>query len=145
MTRRILRTWRLAEPGELIARVYQAAFKADVARLAPVVLAAATAGDEAAAAIVEREAAELARQAGVVAEVLRLGCGGAALPVALGGGLLTGASTYRRRVLAHMAVYRCKPVAVVKEPALVAARRAASGSPHVVLRVALRAADAAGR
>lgn len=130
LTEMILRAWELSEPGELMARVYQAFDKAEVARLAPLAFAAARAGDEAANALVAHEAAELARQGCAVAEMLRLGCGGAALPVALGGGLLTHSPVYRRRVFERMAAaYRCKPVAVVKEPALVAAR-AAAASPR---------------
>ena len=119
----ILDDWALSEPELLLQRVYQGSDKAAIARLAPLVLRCAEAGDAVACAIVRRAALELAVAAQTVSR--RLGFAAEPLPVALGGGLLVHDELYRREVLRHLE--RRQPlgcIAVVREPALTAARAA---------------------
>jgi len=131
LTAAILKAWSLAEPAALIPHVYALAGKAAIARLAPLVLAAAEAGDAAAVRIVGDQARELAHTALAVAG--RVGHDGRApLPVALGGGLLLHAEAYRAQVLAALERAGCRahPVTLVADPALTAARAARSGAEN---------------
>lgn len=119
----ILDDWALSEPELLLQRVYPDGDKAAIARLAPLVLRCAEAGDAVALAIARRAALELAVAAQTVSR--RLGFTAEPLPVALGGGLLIHDELYRQEVLRHLE--RSQPlgcVAIVREPALSAARAA---------------------
>lgn len=123
LTATILGEWEIATTDELIARAYLAGDKAQIAALAPLVIAVAEAGDEAARAIVREEAEELARQGATLADTLRLRSGDAPIPLALGGRLLVGAPSFRAQVqIALERVGRWEPIVEVEEPALDAAR-----------------------
>lgn len=94
----------------------------DIAALAPVVLDASADGDEVAAGIVESGAVALARHVAVLAPQLGLMT---PVPLALGGGLLTGRIDYERRVLDRVAE-QCPGVepadAPIREPVIGAIR-----------------------
>ena len=125
LTDAILCALSVAEPSALIPRIYPTVGKAEIARLASTVIAAAETGDEVALAILQREAGELALQGQALARVLQLGGDTEPLPVALGGTLLTRAPLYRTLLQQHLErACRCEPVVVVEEPALEAARAA---------------------
>ncbi len=116
----ILHEWQLERPAELIDYVYAHPDKAVIARLAPLVFAAAQEGDAAATHIVHRAAAELAQSALAVARALDLPV---KLPLAFGGALLAHNEHFRELVLARLQRLRPAGVtAVVAEPALAAAR-----------------------
>lgn len=138
LTEAVTRAWNIAQPGDLIARVYQPFDKRAVAALAPLTLAAAQAGDPVARGILRRETRALAQTARAVAEALALG---PALPLALVGGLLTRDAAYRAQTLAWLARWgwRTEPL-VVEEPALWAARGA-----RAALAEALSEARGTGR
>ena len=105
-------------------RVYQEhPSKAEFAALAPLVIAAAAAGDAVAQAIVAEAAAELALA--VAAVVQRLGFGGA-VPCAVAGGLIVGSPLLQEGFLAEAAQrgLQLEPVTPVVEPAVGAVRLA---------------------
>lgn len=118
----VAREWTLNEPADIVARVYPKGDKSLIARLAPLVFAAAREGDAVARGIVERGADELAETALAVGAGLRLPD---RLPLALAGGLLVHEAAYRALVLERIA--RRRPMgqpAVVAHPAESAARAA---------------------
>ncbi len=132
LTRAILHEWQLAEPSELIARVYLASHKAQIAALAPLVLATAEAGDDTARAIVRHEASALARQGIAVANRLRLHRDTEPVPVALGGRLLTNSPMFREQVVNRLKHGGCwSPIVEVEEPALEAARALRAGQAEM--------------
>ncbi len=115
----VMREWRLKHPQDMIGRMYPHEDIGTVARLAPLVLAAAQNGDTVAGDIVERGADELALVALTVGDKLYYPD---LLPVALAGGLLTHEPTYRGMVVERLA--RRRPlgeVVVVQRPAAAAA------------------------
>ncbi|MFI5272897.1 MAG: BadF/BadG/BcrA/BcrD ATPase family protein [Ktedonobacterales bacterium] len=119
LTRTILRAWDLNEPSDLIACVYHERDKAAIARLAPLVLTCADAGDAQARRIVRTAAREQARAAATVARTLGLD---GALAVALGGGLLVHVPRFRAQVVrALAAMVRLGTTVVVDDPAREAA------------------------
>lgn len=111
----------LAEPHQLIARVYNpATTKADIAALATIVLDVARAGDPVAERIVDEAAAALASLAVATARRLDLAD---RTPLALTGGLLLHNDDYRDRVLGHIRRdLELERVELVRDPALAAAR-----------------------
>jgi N-acetylglucosamine kinase-like BadF-type ATPase len=118
MLRRFLERMNLGSPPDLIPAVYRGPWdRAAIAGMAPVVLAAADAGDAVAAGIVRDEATDLARTA--AAAVRNLGLPGE-LPVALAGGLLVGSVAYRGAFLEALAALGVtpNPVTCVEAPAL---------------------------
>jgi N-acetylglucosamine kinase-like BadF-type ATPase len=121
----ILAFWKLAEPGELVPRVYGTGMgHSELAQLAPVVVRAAEAGDGVSCALVEDSANALAD--GVLAVSRALGFGREAFPLAMTGGLLIGADILRGMFLQAVAARgcQCDPVELVREPALGAVRLA---------------------
>jgi N-acetylglucosamine kinase-like BadF-type ATPase len=127
LTPRLLGALGLTEPQDLIPTVYADGYdRAALAALAPLVLSAA-AEDAVAAEIVDGATRALAGAAAAVAR--RLGWVGAAVPLALGGGVFLGNADYCRRFLAALeaAGVRAAPVALVPEPAEGAVRLAAAG------------------
>ncbi|QJW94058.1 N-acetylmuramic acid 6-phosphate etherase [Frigoriglobus tundricola] len=102
--------------------VYRGGDRAALAALAPVVLAAAEAGDPVADQIVCDAASELAAATAAAARHLNFG---AAFPVAMAGGLLA-APDYRERFLSALAArgLAVGPGALVTEPAEGAVRLA---------------------
>lgn len=120
----ILEAWELREPEQILRRVYPETDKAQIARLAPLVLRRAQEGDVVASAIARRGAEELALAACAVSRAL--GRAGAPLALALGGGLLVHDAYYRTEVLRRvMRRQSLGSVAIVAEPALSAARATA--------------------
>jgi len=127
LTGLLLHHFDAAAPPDLIAKVYQTTVgRPEIAGLAPLVDAAALAGDSAARAILQAGAAELALGARAVAT--QLGFSGA-IPTALGGGHLT-----RSRLLPallHEAAaaqqLQLQPAEPVFEPVLGAIRLALAG------------------
>jgi N-acetylmuramic acid 6-phosphate etherase len=125
LTERFLAHLGLTQPSDLIGAVYRSGRdRAALAALAPLVLAAAEAGDSVADALVEEGAWELAEA--VVAAARPLGLERGPLPVALTGGLLLESEGYRRRLLHALAELevRAEPVTLVREPAEGAVRLA---------------------
>jgi N-acetylglucosamine kinase-like BadF-type ATPase len=116
----VLAHWHLDAPDQLIGRAYQPFDKATIAALAPLVLAAARAGDQAARRIVAKAADELALTATTVARALAFT--GAPVPLALGGGLLLGAPPLRARVLRRIRRTLAVDAVLMRDPALCAAR-----------------------
>lgn len=120
---RILEHWQLRAASELIEQVYGHEDKARIAGLAPLVLAAARAGDPAARRIVRASAAELALAVTTVCRQLRLDA--QAVPLSLAGGLLLGDARLRAGVLRQVRGGSAQaPYTLVAEPALSAARAA---------------------
>lgn len=120
---RLAAAWALEAPEAMIGQVYPTADTARIARLAPLVSAAARAGDAVARGILARAAAELALAALAVGRALALP---EALPLALGGGLLVHEAALREQVIRRIGRRRALgQVTVVAEPALAAARAAA--------------------
>jgi N-acetylglucosamine kinase-like BadF-type ATPase len=121
-----------ADPREIIPTVYRGAWdRAAIAGLAPVVLAAAEAGDEVAHKLVVREVTELARTAAAAVDAAKLPRLG--LPVAVAGGLVVRSAFYRGLFVEALRGHGIHPGAVtpVEEPAVgavVLARRAAAGA-----------------
>ena len=115
----ITHAWALTTPADIIAHVYAHPDKVEIARLAPLVLAAWRAGDAVAGRIVRRAAGELAASALAVGHALALPHD---LPLACGGALLTQAADYRECVYARLR--RTQPITpvVVDNPAHAAAR-----------------------
>jgi N-acetylglucosamine kinase-like BadF-type ATPase len=95
---RVMQRLRLAALPELV-RWSASADVAMVASVAPEVLDAAAEGDAVASAVVDGGADELARHVRALAERFPRG---AALPVALGGSLLSRRDDYRKRVVARI-------------------------------------------
>ncbi len=119
----ILHHWDLRVPSDIIGIIYQDDAKACIARLAPLVFAAARAGDVAARHIVEHAARELALAARTVAG--RLSFADDHIPLALGGGLLLHEADLRNRVLSHLRdTCSLGQIALADQPALSAARAA---------------------
>lgn len=85
---RILERFQISSPSELVPIIYsEQTDRSSIARLAPIVFAAAESGDAAAAAIVESAAAELSEMVAVLAS--RLGFADAPFVFAVTGGVLT--------------------------------------------------------
>ena len=104
---------------DFIPAVYRGAWdKAAIAKLAPVVLELATAGDETARAIFESETMELART--VAGAVANGGLQKEGVPIALTGGLVLHSDPFRERVLANLPACGVTPgpVGLVEDPAL---------------------------
>jgi len=126
LTDRILQSWSLDYPQDLIRHMYrQDVDQRDVARLAPLVLAAARDGDETALRIVEKAACELAcavsavhRQLGFPPEV----------PGAFGGGVLVNDPWFARmtKQAVEQQGIHLEPLQIVVEPAMGAIRLALS-------------------
>ena len=123
LTDRLLAAYGLTRPEELIGVVYRGGDRATLAALAPIVLAAAEAGDPVAEHIIRDAAGELASATAAAARQLNLG---AAFPVALAGGLLMASMAYRERFLTVLADrgLTVGPVTLVTEPAEGAVRLA---------------------
>jgi N-acetylmuramic acid 6-phosphate etherase len=124
---RLLAALGLQHSHELIPCLHGGRWdRAALAALAPLVLDAADAGDDAAMALVEDGVAGLALAAATVATRLRLDPH--RLPLALAGGLLLASGSYRERFLAALrrAGAVPDPVTLVDEPAWGAVRRAAT-------------------
>lgn len=130
LTDRLLAAFGLSRPEELVGAVYRGGDRAALAALAPVVLAAAEAGDQVAGEIVGEAACELASAAAAAARQLDLG---PSFPVAVAGGVLVESAGYRRQFLAALADrgLTASPVSLVTEPAEGAVRLALDrvGSP----------------
>ena len=85
---RILERFQISSPSDLVPIIYsEQTDRSSIARLAPIVFAAAESGDAAAAGIVEAAAAELSEMVGVLAQ--RLGFADAPFFFAVTGGVLT--------------------------------------------------------
>jgi N-acetylglucosamine kinase-like BadF-type ATPase len=123
LTAVVLSHWGLAAPEELIRRVYrESTLPADIAALAPLVIATAE-EDAVAAGIVAEAGRDLA--SALAAVIARLDITGP-VPVALAGGLLVNFEVLRRAVIAA-AVERklhLEPILPVAEPAQGALRLA---------------------
>lgn len=125
LTQAILAHWQLAEPSQLVGAVYRPSVpRAEIASLAPLVEAAAGAGDAVAQGIVQAAGADLACALGTVARQLALE--GEAIPCALGGSLLVHGEVVRREALQAAAGMglALAPVTCVEEPAVGALRLA---------------------
>ena len=118
----ILAAWELPAPEDLLERVYQPFDKTAIASLAPLVLSHADAGDQMARRIVTRAGRELALAVATVGRRLGFARDEDALPLALGGGLLTRETRLRAMLLRALARDWTLEYVVVMEPALSAAR-----------------------
>ncbi len=118
------------DPGALMDRLW-AAPKAEVAGLAPHVLAAADAGDPTASRIAERGAEELARHLVPLVRGWREDAGGdvPAIPVALVGGLVVPGGPLRGRLVPRIRALGGTPREVPPDPARGAARLALASLP----------------
>ena len=122
----ILKHWGLRCAEDILAQVYPAGDKAILADLAPLVFAAASAGDAAARAIVRRAAVDLALAAHAVAR--KLPFPNSPPPVALGGGLLLHQEAFRRQVVRRLQRRMATgPIVVAEQPDLSAARAMSQG------------------
>jgi beta-N-acetylhexosaminidase len=120
LTATVLATWDLPTSAALIDYVHTRATKADIARLAPLTLAAWRAGDSVARRIARRAAREQARAALAVATSLSLPD---PLSLALGGGVFLHAEDFVAQVLANVrGTYPGAQAILVADPALLAAR-----------------------
>ena len=121
----VLAHWSLRGPESLIAHVHAPTMtQAEIAGLAAVVLSLASRGDQAAGAIVDHAARDLARQVDAAARGLSL----QSPPLALAGGVLRG--SLRSALLAKIET-KVGPVQFVPDPsigAVVLARRLLVGS-----------------
>jgi N-acetylglucosamine kinase-like BadF-type ATPase len=127
LTERLLGRMNLAEPTRLVAAIHGGEWdRAKLAMLASDVIRAADEGDSIAKEIVGHHVEELADS--VAAVVRRLGMARDGLALALAGGLLTRAPTYRDRLLVDLGNRGLHPghVIEVSEPADGAVRRAAA-------------------
>jgi N-acetylglucosamine kinase-like BadF-type ATPase len=127
LANRLLELLQVREVRDLVPLLQQGGLdRPAVAGLAPAVLELA-AGDPAARAVVEAQAARLAATA--LAAVRKLGFADQPFPLALAGGLLVESARYRELVLAALrsAGARPGPVALVREPAEGAVRLALEG------------------
>jgi N-acetylmuramic acid 6-phosphate etherase len=121
----LLKGMGLAEPRELIPRIYGGDLdRSALAAFAPLVLEAAAAGDAVANQIVQSAASALADTTLAVARNLKLDSG--TIPMALCGGVLLGSADYRKQYLYALERrgLRIEPVTLVREPALGAIRLA---------------------
>jgi N-acetylmuramic acid 6-phosphate etherase len=117
LTDAFLNKMSVPAPPDLIPAVYRGPWdRSAIAGLAPLVLAAAEAGDVVAVDIVKSEATELARTAAGAAG--NAGLAGP-VPLALAGGVLLGSAAYRRFFLDALAAAGvvAEPVELVHEPA----------------------------
>ncbi len=116
---RFLKRMNLANPPDLIPAVYRGPWdRAAIAGMAPLVLEAATEGDEVASRIVQHEATELACTA--ASAVKNNGLSPTAIPLALAGGVMLGSETYRNFFLAALQHNGVPPGAtqLVPDPAI---------------------------
>jgi N-acetylglucosamine kinase-like BadF-type ATPase len=126
----VLQHWQLPNPQAMIAKAYRPALsRAEVAQLAPLVIAQAMQGDVVANAIVQRGAQALEQAVLAVARALALQ--GQSVPLALTGGLLLNAAMMRERVLQHLDTsdFRFDPIKLVHEPVEGAVRLARKTRP----------------
>nr|WP_236649114.1 BadF/BadG/BcrA/BcrD ATPase family protein [Rhodopirellula sp. SM50] len=94
---RFLERFQIANPSELVPIIYsEQTNRSSIARLAPIVFAAAESGDVAAAGIVESAAAELSEMVAVLAH--RLGFVDAPFVFAVTGGVLTQQPGFAERI-----------------------------------------------
>ena len=126
LTERILSHWRLNAPSDLILRVYDPrTTKGDIAELSGIVFAAAREGDSVASGIVDDAVHALAEIPVAVASRLEFP---GSIPLAFAGGLLLYRDIFRQRVLDLIgARIPVAPPALIDDPALAAARAAATG------------------
>lgn len=118
LTEHMLKALGISSPPELVRKLYREQLpRAEIARLAEIVLNCAQAGDTAAVQILNAAAAHLAEFAAAAARKLALT---GSLPCAMAGGLLTHSSALRNAVVAQAqdAGLRLDPVTVVEEPAV---------------------------
>lgn len=121
----ILEFWKLNVPADLVTKVYRSGLThAEIAKLAPLVIAAAERGDAVALGLIQEAADNLARGVKAVSRALKFGT--EPFPLALTGGLLLGAEFYRDKLLGALGFYECEcaPVELVHEPVLGAVRLA---------------------
>lgn len=126
LTERLLKQMGLSEPAQVISAVHSPDWdRTRLAMLAPDVIRVADEGDSVATEILISHVAELAENAAVV--IRRLGLQQDGIALALAGGLLTKAPTYRDRLLLQLEVLgiRTGDVIEVSEPANGAIQRAA--------------------
>ncbi len=124
LTQAVLGRWGLTAPPDLVGRAYrQTLTPADLAALAPLVEAAAVAGDAVAGAILADAGRELALAAAAVIRALNLP---PPVPCALAGGLIVKGKALRQHFLAaaQAASLELDPVTPVVEPAQGALRLA---------------------
>lgn len=120
----VMEQWQLRHAGEILGPAYSEEGKEQVARLAPLVLRAAQAGDATARRIVRRAGNELARLALTASRHLSFP-EDAGVPLALGGGLLLNEVVLREAFLLVWQRHRpVGPIVLAKDPALSAARAA---------------------
>jgi N-acetylglucosamine kinase-like BadF-type ATPase len=125
LTDRLLAAMNLTRPIDLIPAVYRGGWdRTALASLAPHVMQSAAEGDAAALGVVADGAAWLARN--ILRVIQALGLEPTGVPLALTGGTLLGSDLYRDQLLAALegVGVRADPVALVKEPAVGAARLA---------------------
>jgi N-acetylmuramic acid 6-phosphate etherase len=123
---RLLGRMQLREPSQLVAAVYDGAWdRARLAGLAADVIRAADEGDAVAEGIVSNQVTDLAACVGAV--MADVGLPRVGVPIALAGGLLVQAPTYRDRLLKSLGAMGIQPghVLAVSEPAEGALRLAA--------------------
>jgi N-acetylmuramic acid 6-phosphate etherase len=116
----------LNRPEELVATIYQSRLdRPAIAALAPLVIETADLGDEAARAIVQQGAEQLALAIATSARQINLT---SPLPLALAGGLLLASASYRERLLSALSALGVlvNPMTMVREPADGAIRLALS-------------------
>lgn len=121
----ILEFWDLAAPTDLVTRVYRSGLThAEIAKLAPLVIAQAERGDAVALELIQDAAGNLARGVKAVGGALKFGTD--SFPLALTGGLLLGAEFYRNKLLEALRLHGCvcAPIELVREPVLGAVRLA---------------------
>jgi N-acetylmuramic acid 6-phosphate etherase len=129
LTDRLLRRFGVSDPTDLIRLVHGGEWdRARLAALALDVIRAADEGDILAAKLVDDQAGDLAGC--VAAAVAALALPPTAVPIALAGGLLVHAPTFRDRLLRQFRAVGIRPnhVLAVSEPAEGAVRRAAAAA-----------------
>jgi N-acetylmuramic acid 6-phosphate etherase len=127
LTERLLARMKLDNPSQFVGAIQGGEWdRARLAELADDVIRAADEGDSIAQEIVEAQVADLAECVRAVATTLRLDP--SVLPLALAGGLLTRAPTYRDRLLMRLGQVGVRPAHVmeVSEPCEGALRLAAT-------------------
>jgi N-acetylglucosamine kinase-like BadF-type ATPase len=113
----ILKHWQLPNPQALIAKVYRPPLnRAELAQLAPLVVACAVRGDEVAVSLVRHGAQALVQA--VLAVARALGLQGQTVSLALTGGLLLNAALVRHQVLEHLhaSAFHFDPINLVQQP-----------------------------
>jgi len=119
----MLQHWHLDKASDIIGQIYPAGDKAVIARLSPIVLMAARAGDKVARRIVQQAAGELALAVVTVSDILDFPA--TQIPLALAGGLLVHETDFRSQVLQRIRRHRSiGQLAIVAHPALSAAHAA---------------------